>query len=81
MLRSMERFNAMDAPADQVIARVMLAWSKRDGRGIWPTQAEVGEILGVSQHHVSEINSGKKGMGRSARKLAAIYLEVHDYED
>ena len=43
------------------------------------TQKQLSEMTGIPQRHISEVENGKRGVGKIRAKLFAKALEVPDY--
>ena len=43
------------------------------------TQKQLSEITGIPQRHISEMENGKRGIGKERAKLIAEALQISDY--
>jgi len=54
---------------------VLRAYRTRQGL----TQKEISKMTGIPQRHISEMENGKRGIGKERAKLLADALQVSDY--
>jgi len=57
---------------DQIVLR---AYRHREGL----TQMKLSELTGIPQHHLSEMENGKRGIGKERARLLARALGISDY--